>query len=271
MHFSDPKYQLPQIEALRAVKVMETGRTLPMALEGVDKNTGHKDQFVVKFLNANNKNPSSPAKELIASCIGLELELPIVQPAIINISKEFVDSMYGRTGFSLASQCIGENFGSRYEPGFTEILASQKFSGKMETDALRIYGFDMFITNADRGHQKNNVHTNGEEFLIFDHEMSFSHISLLSMFRNKTPWIFNENDKINLPKHVFYSYLKNKEQDFTTFASDLQRIDDSFWEKVETLLPTAWNTSEVGEIRSYLTEIVKHREEFADQLTQTLL
>jgi hypothetical protein len=270
MLFSDPTYQLPQIEALRAVKVMDTGRTLPMALDGVDKNTGQKDQFVVKFLNANNKNPSSPAKELIASFIGLELELPIVTPAIINISKEFVDSIYGRTGFSLASQCIGENFGSRYRPGFEELLVGQKFSGKMEADAIRIYGFDMFITNADRGHQKNNVHTNGEEFLIFDHEMGFSYISMI-FNRNPTPWIFDENDKINIPKHVFYSYLKNKEQDFTTFASDLQRIDDSFWEKVETLLPAAWNTSEVGEIRDYLTEIVKHRDEFADQLTQTLL
>lgn len=270
MHFSEPSYQLPQIEALRAVKVMDTGRTLPMALEGVDKNSGQKDQFVVKFLNANNKNPSSPAKELIASWIGLELELPIVQPAIINISKEFVDSIYGRTGFSLASQCIGENFGSRYQPGFGEILASQKFSGKMEADALRIYGFDMFITNADRGHQKNNVHTNGEEFLIFDHELGFSYISMI-FNRNPTPWIFDENDKINMPKDVFYPYLKNKEQDFTTFASDLQRIDDSFWEKVETLLPAAWNTPEVGEIRNYLSEIVKHRDEFADQLTQTLL
>lgn len=271
MHFSDPSYQLPQIEALRAVKVMDTGRTLPMTLDGVDKNTGQKDQFVVKFLNANNKNPSSPAKELIASFIGLELELPTVQPAIINISKEFVDSIYGRTGFSLASQCIGENFGSRYQSGFAEILASQKFSGKMEADSLRIYGFDMFITNADRGHQKNNVHTNGEKFLIFDHEMSFSHISLLSMFRNKTPWIFNENDKTNIKKHVFYPYLKDQVRDFTTFASDLQRINDSFWQKVETLLPTAWNTSEVSEIRAYLTEIVNHRDEFADQLTQSLL
>lgn len=40
---------------------------------------------------------------------------------------------------------------------------------------------------------------------------------------------------------------------------------------VDTLLPSAWNTSEVGEIRDYLTQIVAHRDEFADQLTQSLL
>jgi hypothetical protein len=179
--------------------------------------------------------------------------------------------MRGHNGFVSASQSIGENFGSRYQSGFQELLVAQKFNGKMEADALRIFGFDLFITNADRGHQRSNVITNGEEFLIFDHEMSFSHVSILSFLRSKRPWIISEHEKTLYEKHVFYPYLKNKEQDFTTFASDLQRIDDSFWEKVDTLLPVAWNTPEVGEIRNYLSEIVKHRDEFADQMTQTLL
>lgn len=271
MRFSDSSYRLPQIEALRANRVITSGTTLPMSLEGVDRASGVRDRFVVKFVKSPRMSPVSSAKELIAAWVGMELDLPIVEPVIIHISQEFVESMRGNEGFIHASQSLGENFGSRYKDGFQELLAGQKFSGKMEMDALRIYGFDLFITNSDRGHQKNNVNTNGEEFLIFDHELSFSHVTILSFLRTKTPWIISGHEKTLYEKHVFYPYLKNKEQDFFSFASDLQRIDDAFWQKVETLLPTAWNTSEVGEIRSYLTEIVKHREEFADQLTQSLL
>jgi len=271
MHFSDPSYQFPQIEALRSGKVLSTGTTLPMSLEGVDRVTGERGQFIVKFIKSPRMSEKASAKELIAAWIAMELDLPVVEPAIIHISQDFVESMRGYEGYVTASQSVGENFGSRYRNGFQEILAGQKFSGRMEADSLRIFGFDLFITNADRGHQRSNVHTNGEEFLIFDHEMSFSHVSILSFVRSKRPWIISEHEKTLYEKHVFYPYLKNKEQDFTTFASDLQRIDDSFWEKVETLLPPAWNTTEVAEIRDYLFEIVKHRDEFADQLIQTLL
>lgn len=271
MRFSDSSYRLPQIEALRANRVMSSGTTLPMSLEGVDRTTGDRGQFVVKFIKSTRMSEKASAKELIAAWIAMELDLPVVEPVIIHISEDFVKNMRSHNGFVSASQSVGENFGSRYKSGFQEILVAQKFSGKMEADSLRIFGFDLFITNADRGHQRSNVNTNGEEFLIFDHEMSFSHVSILSFLRSKRPWIISEHEKTLYEKHVFYPYLKNKEQDFTNFASDLQRIDDSFWEKVETLLPAAWNTPEVGEIRDYLSEIVKHRDEFADQLTQTLL
>ncbi|MBS4072154.1 MAG: hypothetical protein KGZ90_12535 [Algoriphagus sp.] len=271
MRFSDSQYYLPQIEALRANRVMSSGTTLPMSLEGVDRVTGVRDQFVVKFVKSPRMSPASSAKELIAAWVAMELDLPVVDPVIIHISQPFVESMRGYDGFIHASQSLGENYGSRYKAGFEELLAGQKFSGKMETDALRIFGFDLFVTNSDRGHQKNNVNTNGEEFLIFDHELSFSHVTILPFLRTKTPWIVLDHEKTLYQKHVFYPYLKGKVQDFSTFASDLQRIDDAFWQKVETLLPTAWNTSEVGEIRAYLTEIVNHRDEFADQLTQSLL
>jgi len=271
MKLSDPNYHLPQIEALRAGRVMASGTTQPMSLEGVDRETGEKGQFIIKFIKSPRMSEVSSARELIAAWIALELNLPVVEPVVIHVSQDFVESMRGREGFLTASQSLGENFGSRYKSGFQELLVGQKFSGKMEEMALRIYGFDSFITNPDRGHQKSNVNTNGEEFLIFDHELSFSHVTILPFLRSKTPWILSEHEKTLFEKHVFYPYLKGKEQDFTTFAFDLQRINDDFWQKVNAFLPAAWRTSEVDEIRAYLTEIVNHRDEFSDQLTQTLL
>ena len=271
MRFSSPDYRLPQIEALRSDQILFSGTTQPMTLEGVDKDSGERGQFVVKFIKSPRMSEKSSARELIASWIAMELELPVVEPVIIHVSEHFVDSMRGKEGFAVASQSVGQNYGSRYMAGYEDILTGQKFSMQMESDALKIYGFDLFITNTDRGHQKNNVITNGEQFLIFDHELSFSHISILPFLRSSTPWIFNESEKTLYQKHVFYNYLKGRVQDFTSFASDLQRINDDFWQKVETLLPTSWTTSEVGEIREYLSQIIKHRSDFSDQLTQSLL
>ena len=271
MHFSHLDYRLPQIEALQAGRIMYSGTTQPMALNGVYRKTGEKGQFIIKFIKSQRMSNVSSARELIAAWIAMELDLPVVEPVVIHVSQDFVESMRGRDGFLTASQSLGENFGSRYQSGFQELLAGQKFSGRMEETAMRIYGFDLFITNPDRGHQKNNVNTNGDEFLIFDHELSFSQIQVLPFLRSKTPWILLEHEKTLFQKHVFFPYLKGKAQDFTTFASDLDRINDGFWQKVDAFLPAAWRTSEVDEIRAYLTEIVNHRDEFADQLTQTLL
>lgn len=69
MRFSDIEYSLPQIEALRAGHILMTGTTLPMILEGVDRVTGERGQFVVKFKNANRMSLTSSARELIAAWI----------------------------------------------------------------------------------------------------------------------------------------------------------------------------------------------------------
>lgn len=98
MRFSDIEYSLPQIEALRAGHILMTGTTLPMILEGVDRVTGERGQFVVKFKNANRMSLTSSARELIAAWIALELELPVVEPSIIHISDKFVESLIGRDG-----------------------------------------------------------------------------------------------------------------------------------------------------------------------------
>jgi hypothetical protein len=271
MLFSDPAYRLPQIEALRPGHILTSGTTLPMILDGVDRNTYERGQYVIKFWNANRMSKASSARELIASWIALELELPVVEPVIIHVSQAFVDTLYGRDGYKAASQSLGENFGSTYRPGFEEILMGQKFNNQMEEIALRIYAFDLLITNPDRGHQKNNVNTNGTDFLIFDHELAFSYISMLPFLRSKSPWIFSENDRELYSKHVFYKYLKGEERDFSYFSQDLEKLNDSFWQKAYDCLLPSWRSSEFDEIRNYLTEIVLNKEKFADQLTLTLL
>jgi hypothetical protein len=271
MLFSDPNYILPQIEALRPGHILSSGTTLPMVLEGVDRSTYERGQYVIKFWNANRMSKASSGRELIASWIAMEFELPVVTPVIIHVSQDFADSLTGREGYKAALQSLEENFGSQYKPGFEEILTGQKFSNQMVEMALRIYAFDLFITNPDRGHQKNNVNTNGSDFLIFDHELAFSYISMMPFLRSKTPWIFSENDRDLYSKHVFYKYLKGAERDFSYFSENLERLNDGFWQKAHDCLPLSWKPNEFDEIRNYLSEIVLNKEKFADQLTQTLL
>lgn len=270
MRFSDSSYRLPQIEALRAGHVLTSGTTLPMLLEGVDRKTHERGQFVIKFRKGDRMSEKSSAKELIAAWIAMELDLPVVDPVLIHVSPLFVDSMIGNKGYAAASLSIGLNFGSKFRSGFLEMQVGQKFSVIMEEQAMRIYAFDLFITNADRGHRKDNVLTNGNEFLIFDHELAFSYVNLLSFSRTKTPWIFGEAEKPLYRDHVFYRYLRNKERDFGNFTSELERLNDAFWQKVKEQLPKDWISEEVDEIQSYLSGIVAHKEVFTDQLSQSL-
>lgn len=134
--------------------------------------------------------------------------------------------------------------------------------------ALKIYAFDLMITNPDRGNKKDNVITNGSEFLIFDHELAFSY--LVTLFKSTTPWLLVPKEKELYSNHVFYKYLKGEDRDFTKITLDYERLDSAFWQKVDDLLPDDWKSNEIKEIRNYLAEIVSRKEEFADQLTQTL-
>lgn len=272
MKLTDPEYRLPTIEALSAFDLFDKGTTAPLAIWAVDINTGNRGQYVVKFKNSERMSTTSSAFELIGAWMAKELELPVVEPALINISADFVETaMKGRDGYRAALQSQGINFGSLYQPGFSSIPeGSFALPDDLVEIAKLIYVFDIFIANTDRGHQRSNVASNGTELLIYDHELAFSFLRMLPFLRNKTPWILNDADRDLYQKHIFYNMLKDLTPDLTQQTKLLQRYDSVFWEKVYKTLPQEWIDDHVIEIAPYLTSIVENHAYFAESLNKTL-
>jgi hypothetical protein len=84
---------------LVGLRSFETGANQPMVIQGVCRETGVKGDFVVKYRGAPRMSIEASCRELIASFIAMELDLFVPEPAIINVSKEFVESLSGKSGY----------------------------------------------------------------------------------------------------------------------------------------------------------------------------
>lgn len=268
---TESNYRLPVIKALSEFNLFTHGTTLPLAIWGVDTVTGQRGQFVAKFKNSGRMTLKSSAFELIGAWMAMEVDLPVVEPALIDVTPEFVNtSLKGRPGYRIAAQSLGINFGSKYVSGFASIPDSSfTLPDTLIEKAKRIYVFDIFIANIDRGHQRPNIASNGKEILIYDHELAFSFLQALPTFRNKTPWILDDSDRELYKKHFFYSLLNKLKPDLTPQVELLSRFNDEFWGRVYNLLPEEWQDDSIKEIGVHLASIVKNRSYFAESLNKT--
>jgi len=266
------EYRLPIIEALGSFGLMDTGTTEPMSIRGVDMETGKRGHYVVKFRHANRMTIKSSCRELLGAWMAIELDINAVEPVLVNVSKEFVNTIIGQYGYQSALKSIGINFGSVYVDGLIQIPVT-KFSwdDDLLTQAKMIFMFDMFIANADRGAGKPNVLYNGDSLMVFDHELAYSFVNMLPFLRNKTPWIFSNLEKEMYERHYFYSILRGIEHNFMQQVELLQRFDDDFWQKVMKWVPKDWQTEELKDIRSHLDMIIDNKNRFSEELTKILL
>lgn len=275
LKITDTNYILPEIHALRASHVLESGTTEPMLIHGVNSKTGERGQYVVKYINNPRMSMKSSCFELWGAWIGNEIGINVAEPVIINISDEFTSTLIGRKGYNNALKSIGLNFGTSYNSGMMELVNGKFFLEKnLIEQAENIFAFDMFISNADRGAGKPNVLSNGDKFMIYDHELAFSFIALMPFFRNRTPWLIGETEREMYEKHHFFPYLKNRRVDFPNFVLQLSNIDENFWDSIEELTPNEWFINcknEFEDIKNYLNEIISHKEMFSEELTRILL
>lgn len=272
LKITDNEYSLPQIHALSGSHVLSTGTTEPMLIRGVNMDSGERDRYVIKFMKAPRMSPNAACCEILGVWIGKELGLNVTEPVVIHVSQDFADTLMGRNGYQNARNSLGINYGSVYVDGYLELINGKNLlTNHLLEQAQNIFAFDMFISNADRGAGKPNVLTNGENFMIYDHELAFSFIMLLPFLRNKTPWILGEAEREMYEKHHFYTYLKNSQVDFYEFTERFLNINDYFWDRVKQFMPPEWFTEQVEVIRSYLGAITEHRKMFAEQLTKVLL
>ncbi len=123
-------------------------------MSGIDKHSHEKGDFVVKFRNAERMSPDASMRELIASFIAMQMDIPVVEPVIIEITPAFVDLLKGNDSWAVANRSLGYNFGSRYIREHTTLLLKKGLNNHQLPLAQDIFAFDMFIQNPDRTKNK---------------------------------------------------------------------------------------------------------------------
>jgi hypothetical protein len=118
--------------------------------------------------------------ELICNLIGLELELPVFEPVIANVSQDIIDS-----NENLKDYYAGEHFAQIFLEPF-ETVRIYKNQGKQITSDLignvrhvpDFIMFDKYIENFDRHGdniclKSNSTLANKLDYYLFDHDLSF--------------------------------------------------------------------------------------------------
>jgi hypothetical protein len=265
---TDSDYKLQEIFALRFNDNLSQSANKPILVSGVDKHSNEKGDFVVKFKNAGRMSAEASMRELLASFIAMEMDIPVVEPVIVEITPAFVNLLIGNEAWAAANKSKGNNYGSRYVREHSTLLLNKGLNNHQLPLAQNIFAFDMFIQNTDRTNIKPNLFTNGNDMIIFDHETSFAFAFPLTTTANI--WEMNDDHRAWIKQHCLLPHIRGKDYNFEDFSAKLDNLTETFWDKAAQLLPVEFRTDQFDTIKNILSRICGERKHFILELKKIM-
>ena len=264
-------------------KIDQGSSTKPWVVFAIERNDEFiqsPQPYVVKLFSKKNviQQPCI-AKEFICNILAKEFDLITPDSGIINLhDKKFAKTLNRTNRNELFSKHQGLTFASKLHDGFIvnpNIMVTEDYEMM-----ARIYSFDCLVLNLDRGGQRNkpNLMICGEDFMLIDHELTFSFID----YNNKDTLdiILDNLNKLNFlhqfKSHLFYKNLINykgdKENIFNTFIEYLKHININKINKVvEELRSNNISIKESHYLIEYLNAVKKDSEKFRLILIKSIL
>lgn len=261
-------YKLPEVFAQGFYESFLTSANKPILITGVNKESGEKLDYVVKLKAAERMSNEASMRELLACFISMEFELPVIQPAIVEITPEFVETLKGNDSWQPATKSLGYNFGSLNLTDHKTLIINQPLNNHQLLHAQNAFVFDMFIQNSDRTIIKPNVLTNGNDLVMLDHEIAFGFI--FSPFLTSKIWEMHEETRDWIRNHCLLPLIKGKEYNYDDFSEKMDNLNDAFWEKAAHLMPQEWLTEQFGSIKGTLANITKEKDKFILELKKIM-
>jgi hypothetical protein len=266
MRITDKSFCLPRIIAESIEYEMTETANTPYIILGLDSQTLMKNEYVLKPIGAKRMSTTASMRELLASFISLELEIPTPNPVIVEVNNLFVQSCFRNEEDQTLTNSVGDNFGTEFLPSTIEFspLIIDSY-GNLLTELQSIYVFDMFIENSDRTFTKPNMLISQRIINIIDHEIAFGFS--MDFSPNPTVWELNGPTAYN---HCLFPYLKGKKFIATNIFDNLLILNNHFWQKAETLMPISWMDDTFIKIRDRLLSKVQYIQEFKKEIIGTL-
>jgi hypothetical protein len=252
---------------------MSHSRTGARLFSCYTEDSQHEDYYVVKFRN---QLGSRILCEFMAALLGRHLGLPIPLIAIVEISPRLIATIPCPETRELLAGDQGPHFGSQHKAGgYIQLPPGFSIPPALISQALDIFAFDMLIQNPDRsdkpGRGKPNLLFDGNQFLLFDHELAFSFIALIGT--PPPPWELRGSPLVE--NHIFYNqltrYAKNHEVSFERFLTQFMTVSNALLDEMVRAMPGSWhNTTNVGKIVSHLTNVRDNIQRFKRGLLEAL-
>lgn len=230
------------VEAVQFHAIMTSGRTSPLRLT-CERSGGEQVDVIAKFAGGQHCTKNSLCSEMIAAQLAVDLRLPIPLPLLVVWGDDFASSIHDEAAKTVLAASSPPAFGSTYfSGGFAILNNARKFAGDEQRQmALAIFFFDAMIGNADRSTAKPNMVVRGDQYRIFDHELSFLDHELIA--KPPAPWVLGGfNPSLTPRKHIFATPLHKDvaKLDFVSLRDTWAGLSDAKIEAYEACLPDAW-------------------------------
>lgn len=269
MKIIDPLYQLPTITALSAQEVLESGTTKPVVIFGTDGTTTSIGSYIVKPRGNGRMIGAASMRELLASFIASQLGILVPDPAIINVSGDFIESTRHTPNYPYFVNSSGNNFGSKNIEGLISVTEDHDTFKRFYHSLLRVLVFDIFISTSDRRTQKPNMSFRNNDIYVYDHELSFSFVFDISP--NIEPWVISDGDRTAIEGHILYNYFRGKELDCDSFIDSFSKLNDDFWIKAKDLIPTDLYDDQFEVIKNNLNSKIQNLNIYRDEIKKVLI
>lgn len=261
---------LQRCEAFRFIKVLESGRTRPVIIEceciGEDDALSRKT-FVVKAFNLPEVDNFGLYCELLGTLFAIELGIETPQPALIELSKEFVSIVNPVLNSSKLSLRPGIGFGSEYiSGGFTSPVAGSYLNTEEIAQAVNIFSFDLMVQNPDRLTTNPNCAYKNGKFVAFDFNLAFSFLVLIG--KQNEPWQLSSHHIAQ--NHLFHRALSGKDVNWKPIIENVRKLTKERIEEICSLVPfeaEKWNEK----VSQHLYSIVENADKLEIELQRSLL
>lgn len=231
------------VVAMTFHKPMANGKTKPCLLDAYNISISENIEVVTKFAAGCEEKAFTLVIEAFANFLACDLNLPIPQSKLVNLTDEFLDAV--NIDPPLKHMMINSKpfaFGVERLPTSYSTLTNPLFALTQEQlqSALEIFIFDMLIKNPDRKIGNPNCLTNGKTFAIFDHDLSLRP-KVFSW--DKDPWEDQYMEATEeYRKHIFFSSLKGKSESLDTsdFISAWKNLTDERLGEYIGAIPNEW-------------------------------
>lgn len=226
---------IKEINLIGLIGSLEGGSTKPLMIDGEDEN-GEIQRYVVKLYKQEyNTQYFVVAKEIITSELAKEFDLPVPEYRIINFDNKLLEELGEYNQKQIEQIQNGYKFCTKLEDAYILFNPNFKNNFLKNYEIETLFAFDNFIINPDRGGWRNkpNLLISDEDFLLIDHEQSFSFyqtkINSAKLSYNKS---FSSYD---YTKHIFYNKLKKRKVNtnvFDDFDYSLKNLNISIFKNL---------------------------------------
>jgi hypothetical protein len=225
---------------------------------------GEEIEAVVKLRGHPQIAPGALAAEALCSLFATDLDLPVQQPYLVQVDRDFAATVPDPGLRPIIEASAGLNFGSRkWGPGYTIWPREQSLPRAMRQAAMEIFAFDGLIQNTDRRAVNPNCVFLGDDFLLYDHEQSFSNFYVLFA---RPPWEPGGMDF--LKEHIFRDALRGQALELNRIQGALEALDSTRFQAYVDAIPAEWDGEAVTRARAaeHIVDCIPHFDRIKLQL-----